>query len=67
VSSYAFVNPVVAVVLGALFLNEHLTARQAIGATVIVLAVAGLLYRRRQTADASDITEQPLEQAERCT
>jgi drug/metabolite transporter (DMT)-like permease len=67
VSSYAFVNPVVAVVLGALILNEHLTARQAIGATVIVLAVAGLLYRRRQTADASDITEQPLEQAERCT
>jgi drug/metabolite transporter (DMT)-like permease len=57
VSSYAFVNPVVAVGLGALILDEHLTARQAIGATVIVLAVAGLLYRRRQTADQQPLDE----------
>jgi drug/metabolite transporter (DMT)-like permease len=47
VSSYAFVNPVVAVLLGALILDERLTARQALGAVIVVLAVAGLLTRRR--------------------
>jgi drug/metabolite transporter (DMT)-like permease len=47
VSSYAFVNPVVAVLLGALILDERLTGREAFGAAVIVLAVAGLLARRR--------------------
>ena len=43
VSSYAFVNPVVAVLLGAVILSERLTVRQGIGAVIIVLAVAGLL------------------------
>lgn len=62
VSSYAFVNPVVAVILGALILDEHLTARQAIGAAVIVLAVAGLLHRPRRTR--TDSAEQPLDQVE---
>jgi drug/metabolite transporter (DMT)-like permease len=52
VSSYAFVNPVVAVLLGALILDERLTGRQAFGAVIVVLAVAGLLTapRRRQRA-----------------
>jgi drug/metabolite transporter (DMT)-like permease len=50
VSSYAFVNPVVAVGLGALILGERLTARQGIGAVIIVLAVAGLLTRRKLAA-----------------
>ena len=62
VSSYAFVNPVVAVILGALILDEHLTARQAIGAAVIVAAVAGLLHRPRRTRTGS--AEQPLDQVE---
>jgi drug/metabolite transporter (DMT)-like permease len=54
VSSYAFVNPVVAVFLGAVILDERLTARQAIGAVIVVLAVAGLLTapRRRHVEDA---------------
>jgi drug/metabolite transporter (DMT)-like permease len=49
VSSYAFVNPVVAVLLGAAILGERLTGRQALGATVVVLAVAGLLVAPRRT------------------
>jgi drug/metabolite transporter (DMT)-like permease len=56
VSSYAFVNPVVAVGLGALILGERLTMRQGIGAVIIVLAVAGLLTaprRRREVSPAS--------------
>jgi drug/metabolite transporter (DMT)-like permease len=50
VSTYAFVNPVVAVLLGLLLLDEHLTAGQALGGALVVLAVAGLLVapRRRQ-------------------
>jgi len=53
VSSYAFVNPVVAVLLGALILDERLTAREALGAVIVVLAVAGLLTRRRITSRAT--------------
>jgi drug/metabolite transporter (DMT)-like permease len=48
VSSYAFVNPVVALFLGAVLLNEHLSGRQALGAAIVVLAVAGLLTTRRR-------------------
>jgi drug/metabolite transporter (DMT)-like permease len=51
VSSYAFVNPVVAVVLGALILDERLSGREAIGAAIVVLAVAGLLVSRRAKAE----------------
>jgi drug/metabolite transporter (DMT)-like permease len=47
ISSYAFVNPVVAVVLGFLILDERLTAHQLLGGALVVAAVAGLLVRRR--------------------
>jgi drug/metabolite transporter (DMT)-like permease len=46
VSSYAYVNPVVAVVLGALFVNETLSLREGLGALIIVGSVAALLSRR---------------------
>jgi drug/metabolite transporter (DMT)-like permease len=50
VSSYAFVNPVVAVFLGAVILGERLSVREALGAGIVVLSVAGLLSapRRRE-------------------
>jgi drug/metabolite transporter (DMT)-like permease len=48
VSTYAFVNPVVAVLLGLLLLNEHLTAEQGVGGALVVLAVAGLLVGPRR-------------------
>ena len=44
----AFVNPVVAVLLGLLLLNEHLTAGQALGGALVVMAVAGLLVAPRR-------------------
>jgi drug/metabolite transporter (DMT)-like permease len=53
VSSYAFVNPVVAVLLGALILSERLTLRQGVGAVIIVLAVAGLLTAPKGRARAN--------------
>jgi drug/metabolite transporter (DMT)-like permease len=40
VGTYAFVNPVVAVLLGYLFLNEKITFRVVAAAVVIVIAVA---------------------------
>jgi drug/metabolite transporter (DMT)-like permease len=40
VSTYAYVNPVVAITLGVLFRGEHLTWRLLIGAAIIVVAVA---------------------------
>ena len=40
VSTYAYVNPVVAILLGMLFLDEHLNARILVGAAIVVVAVA---------------------------
>ena len=45
VSTYAYVNPVVAVVLGALLLGERLTVTTLIGGAVVVASVALLLSR----------------------
>lgn len=50
VSTYAYVNPVVAVSLGALFLGERLTLATLLGGAIVVLSVAMLLIRRT-TAD----------------
>jgi drug/metabolite transporter (DMT)-like permease len=46
VSSYAYVNPVVAVGLGALLLGEHLTLASLLGGAVVLVSVALLLVRR---------------------
>jgi drug/metabolite transporter (DMT)-like permease len=43
VSTYTFVNPVIAVLLGWLVLGEHPTAWVLIGAALVVTSVAGLL------------------------
>jgi drug/metabolite transporter (DMT)-like permease len=48
VTTYAFVNPVVAVALGAIFLSESLTIRSAI-ATVAVVGGVILMLRRPAT------------------
>jgi drug/metabolite transporter (DMT)-like permease len=40
VSTYAYVNPIVAVILGALLLSEKITVTTVIGGAIIVLAVA---------------------------
>ena len=48
VSTYAYVNPVVAVSLGALFLGERPTPATLVGGVVVVASVAMLLIRRAQ-------------------
>src|SRR5215213_6979000 len=53
VGTYAFVNPVVAVLLGSLFLGEELTLRTVLAGAVIVAGVALIVVapqRRRRTA-----------------
>ncbi len=46
VATYAYVNPVVAVILGSIVLGEPLTARTVVAAAVIVLAVALIVTAR---------------------
>src|SRR5580698_6468441 len=54
VSTYAYVNPVVAVSLAALLLNERLTFSAVAGGAAIVVSVALLLLRRpARTAPAT--------------
>jgi drug/metabolite transporter (DMT)-like permease len=55
VSTYAYVNPVVAVLLGVVVLSERLTLREALGALLVVGSVAITLYRppSRRRAEGS--------------
>ncbi|HEY5436718.1 MAG TPA: EamA family transporter [Candidatus Limnocylindrales bacterium] len=46
IATYAYVNPIVAVILGSLILGEPLTARTVVAAAVIVLAVALIVTAR---------------------
>jgi drug/metabolite transporter (DMT)-like permease len=56
VSTYAYVNPVVAVVLGALVLGERVTTTTIIGGAIIVLAVA-LVLRAEARVQASALAD----------
>jgi drug/metabolite transporter (DMT)-like permease len=57
VSTYAYVNPVVAVALGAVFLDESFTLRAAIGTALVVGSVALTLRRSSPSAEAPDQSE----------
>jgi len=46
VATYAFVNPVIAVLLGVVLLHERLVAEQLVGMGVIVCGVAMVVYSR---------------------
>jgi drug/metabolite transporter (DMT)-like permease len=50
VSTYAYVNPVVAIALGVLFLDEHLTWRTALGAAIVLASVAVVLRKESDVA-----------------
>jgi len=50
VSTYAYVNPVVAITLGVLFRGEVLTWRLLIGAAIVVVAVATVVRREPPVA-----------------
>jgi len=46
VATYAFVNPVIAVLLGVLLLGERLASTEVVGMVVIVASVAMVVYSR---------------------
>ncbi|WP_228560656.1 EamA family transporter [Catenulispora pinisilvae] len=48
VATYAYVNPVVAVALGALFLNEAITLAVVVGGLIVVLGVAVVIATERR-------------------
>jgi drug/metabolite transporter (DMT)-like permease len=50
VATYAYVNPVVAVILGAAILNEKVTPTVLLGGALIVAAVALIVWRRGSPA-----------------
>ena len=52
VATYAYVNPVVAVALGALILDEAVTSAVVVGGAVIVAAVAIVISVERPRAPA---------------
>jgi drug/metabolite transporter (DMT)-like permease len=54
VSTYAYVNPVVAITLGVLFRGEHLTWRLLVGAVIVVVAVASVVRREPPVATHPD-------------
>jgi len=59
VSTYAYVNPVVAVVLGAIFIGESLTPRVVIAGSIILAAVALIVVARNRAAVAAARTAAP--------
>jgi drug/metabolite transporter (DMT)-like permease len=56
VSTYAYVNPVIAVVLGAVFLSEHVAAATVAGMVLVVASVA-VIVRQETTAELREATD----------
>jgi drug/metabolite transporter (DMT)-like permease len=59
VATYAYVNPIVAVVLGSLILNEHVDAFMALGTVIIIASVAlvNTTKLKRNTAEAVPVRQ----------
>jgi drug/metabolite transporter (DMT)-like permease len=57
VSTYAYVNPIIAVILGAIILNEPLDLRTVVAGAVIVLAVSLIVTARGRMAPVRTATE----------
>jgi drug/metabolite transporter (DMT)-like permease len=54
VASYAYVNPLIALIIGVALGGEHLSALQAAGAAMIILGVAATLLSKSKTPVAMD-------------
>jgi drug/metabolite transporter (DMT)-like permease len=60
VATYAYVNPVVAVVLGAVFRGENLTLPSVIGGLITVVAVVLVVTEESQRRDSAAPSEAPI-------
>jgi drug/metabolite transporter (DMT)-like permease len=63
VSTYAYVNPVVAVLAGTVFLGEHLTIHEVIGAALVLGSVVLVQLPSRSRQSTSTIPEDLLDTA----
>jgi drug/metabolite transporter (DMT)-like permease len=54
VSTYAYVNPIVAILLGVLFRHEQLTAQILVGAAIVVVSVAVVVREEPPAATAPE-------------
>ncbi len=59
VATYAYVNPVIAVILGAIFLQEHLVAMEYVGMGAILLAVF-LVTSSKMKSGATTVVDEDL-------
>ena len=62
VSTYAYVNPVVAVLLGVVFANEHMTTLQLIGLAVILASVLLINLAKYKNAFTTPIIKRSAKQ-----
>jgi drug/metabolite transporter (DMT)-like permease len=64
VSTYAYVNPVVAVLAGIVFLGEKVTWREGLGAVLVLASVIITLRRSRSTSRPAPVRDAETSEAE---
>jgi drug/metabolite transporter (DMT)-like permease len=64
VSTYAYVNPVVAVLAGIMFLGEQFTWREGLGAALVLASVIITLHRSRSTPRPALVLDRDLPEAD---
>ena len=64
VSTYAYVNPVVAVLAGIMFLGEQFTWREGLGAALVLASVITTLHRSRSTSRPAPVRDGEMPEAE---
>jgi drug/metabolite transporter (DMT)-like permease len=64
VSTYAYVNPVVAVLAGIMFLGEQFTWREGLGAALVLASVVITLHRSRSASPPAPVRDGEMPAAE---
>jgi drug/metabolite transporter (DMT)-like permease len=64
VSTYAYVNPVVAVLAGIVFLGEQFTWREGLGAALVLASVVITLHRSRSASRPAPVRDDEMPEAE---
>ena len=64
VSTYAYVNPVVAVLAGIIFLGEQFTWREGLGAALVLASVVITLHRSRGASRPAPVRDDEMPEAE---
>jgi len=59
IGTYAYVNPIVAVALGTVFLHEPISVRTIVAAAVILVAVAIIVTTRGRLASSAGVEADP--------